>query len=70
MAITIDKEHTALLAMDLQNDIVHEDGAFKDFGFAAMVKQNDVLTKIARLLDASRRSGVKVIYVAVKFRPG
>lgn len=35
-----------------------------------MVKQNDVLTKAAMLLDASRRSGVKVIYVSVKFRAG
>ncbi|MCZ6891108.1 MAG: cysteine hydrolase [Chloroflexi bacterium] len=70
MALGIDKGHTALLAMDLQNDIVHENGAFKDFGFPAMVKQNDVLAKSARLLDAARRSGVKVIYVSVKFRPG
>ena len=70
MALRIDKGHTALLVMDFQNDIVHENGAFKDFGFPAMVKQNDVLAKSARLLDAARRSGVKVIYVSVKFRPG
>ena len=70
MPITIDKARTALLAMDFENDIVHEDGAFKDFGFAAMVKQNDVFTKTAKLLDASRRAGVKVIYVSVKVRPG
>ena len=70
MALSIDKGHTALLVMDFQNDIVHENGAFKDFGFAAMVKQNDVLAKSARLLDGARRSGVKVIYVSVKFRPG
>ncbi len=70
MALSIDKEHTALLAMDFENDIVHEDGAFKDFGFAAMVKQNDVLAKSARLLDAARRSGVKVIYVVIRYRPG
>jgi nicotinamidase-related amidase len=70
MALTIDKAHTALLAMDFENDIVHEDGAFKDFGFAQMVKQNDVLAKTGRLLNAARRAGVKVIYVSVKFRPG
>ncbi len=70
MALSIHRGHTALLAMDFENDIVHENGAFKDFGFAAMVKPNDVLAKTARLLDAARRSGVKVIYVAVKFRPG
>jgi nicotinamidase-related amidase len=60
MALTIDKE----------NDIVHEEGAFKDFGFAQMVKQNDVLGKTTGLLDAARRAGVKVIYVSVKFRAG
>ncbi len=70
MALSINKGNTALLAMDFQNDIVHEDGAFKDFGFAAMVKQDDVLTKSARLLDAARRSGVKVIYSVIKYRPG
>ncbi len=70
MAITIDKEYTALLAMDLENDVVHEDGAFKDFGFAQMVRQNDVFGKTARLLDAARRAGLKVIYVSLKFRPG
>jgi len=66
MALTIDSARTALLVMDFENDIVHEDGAFKDFGFAAMVQQNDVFGKTARLLDATRRSGVKVIYVSVK----
>ncbi len=70
MALTIDRDHTALLAMDFENDIVHENGAFKDFGFAQMVKQNDVLGKTARLLDAARGAGVKVIYVSVKFRAG
>ena len=70
MAPSIDKGHTALLVMDFQNDIVHENGAFKDFGFAAMVKQNDVLAKSARLLDAARRSGVKVIHAVITYRPG
>ena len=70
MALIIDKAHTALLAMDFQNDVVHENGAFKDFGFATMVKQNDVFTKTAKLLEAARQSGVKVIYVGIKFRSG
>jgi nicotinamidase-related amidase len=35
-----------------------------------MVKQNDVLGKTARLLDAARGAGVKVIYASVKFRSG
>ena len=70
MALSIDKEHTALLAMDFQNDIVHRNGALKDFGFAAMVQQNDVMAKTAQLLEAARRSGVRVIHIVVRFRRG
>ena len=70
MAIELDKGQTALLVMDLENDLVHEDGAFKDFGFAQMVKDNDVFGKVNTLLAAARRAQVKVIYISVKFRPG
>ncbi|MCH8801698.1 MAG: cysteine hydrolase [Chloroflexi bacterium] len=70
MALEIDKRHTALLAMDFENDVVHPDGAFKDFGFAKMVADNNVLDKAAQLLAAARSAGLTVIYVSVKFRPG
>ena len=48
MALELNRGHTALLLMDFENDIVHEEGAFKDFGFAQMVKDNDVLGKTAQ----------------------
>ena len=70
MALEIDKRHTALLVMDLENDIIHPDGAFKDFGFAKMVADNNLLGNTNELLAAARGAGVKVIYVSVKFRPG
>ena len=70
MALSIDKGRTALLAMDFQNDIVHKNGALKDFGFAAMVQQNDVLARTGQLLEAARSSGVKVIHIVVRFRQG
>jgi nicotinamidase-related amidase len=70
MALELDKSKTALLAMDFENDIVHEEGALKDFGLAQMVKENDILPKVSTMLDAARSAGVKVVYVSVKFRPG
>jgi len=70
MALEIDKRHTALLVMDLENDVIHPDGAFKDFGFAKMVADNNLLGNTNELLAAARGAGVKVIYVSVKFRPG
>ncbi len=70
MALEINRQHTALLAMDFENDIVHPDGAFKDFGFAKMVSETNVLDKSAQLLAAGRNAGITIIYVSVKFRPG
>ena len=70
MALEINRQHTALLAMDYENDVVHPDGAFKDFGFAKMVADNNVLDKSAQLLAAARGAGITVIYISVKFRPG
>ena len=70
MALELIKAHTALLVMDFENDIVHPEGAFKDFGFAQMVADNNVLDKTSQLLTAARSSGVTVIYVSVKFREG
>ena len=70
MVLELDKSKTALLAMDFENDIVHEEGALKDFGLAQMVKENDILPKVSTMLDAARSAGVKVVYVSVKFRPG
>lgn len=54
MALEIDRQHTALLAMDFENDIVHPEGAFKDFGFAQMVAESGVLDKMAQLLTTAR----------------
>ena len=69
MALEISKQHTALLAMDFENDIIHPEGAFKDFGFAQMVAENNVIDKTSQLLTAARGAGISVIYVSVKFRP-
>ena len=54
MALEIDRQHTALLAMDFENDIVHPEGAFKDFCFAQMVAESGVLDKMAQLLTTAR----------------
>ena len=70
MALEISKQNTVVLAMDFENDIVHPEGAFKDFGFAQMVADNDILEKTSQLLTAARNAGVSVIYVSVKFRAG
>jgi nicotinamidase-related amidase len=59
-------QRAALLLVELQNDIVHEDNIGKK-GFrgvlAAQVQKRGVLAKVRRLLDAAHAAGVPVGYV-------
>src|SRR5689334_11844128 len=59
-SVKLDRERTAVLAMDLQHDIVT--------GFVPT--EPSLLERTARVLDAARRAGLPVIYVVIHFRPG
>ena len=62
------KEKTALLIMDVQNDIVHEEGKYKDFGTPAHAKERNVFENIKKVLDKARQVGMKVVYVKFGMR--
>ena len=59
----LDKTQTALLIMDVQNDIVHEDGKYKDFGTPAHAKEQNIFQNIKKVLDKARQVGIKVVHV-------
>ncbi|HCO42951.1 MAG TPA: hypothetical protein DCZ11_07655 [Gammaproteobacteria bacterium] len=68
MAIEIDVKKTALLSMDFQNDIIHPDAPLAQAaGFAKMVQDTDILPRSAKVLDAARKAGMKVIHIVVEF---
>lgn len=58
--LTVDKQKTALLVMDLQADIVAR----------VADKAAPIVERTAGLLAAARTAGVPIIYVVVGFRPG
>lgn len=64
---------TALLVMDVQNDIVHIDGklggALGGGKMPRLVAEKGVLESIARLIDKARSAGVPVIHVRHVYRP-
>ncbi len=66
----IEKARTALLLMDFQNDIVDPKGKFGSQGMAAEVQEKGAIENTARALKATRRAGLRVVHVAVAFRPG
>ncbi|MFQ5899087.1 MAG: cysteine hydrolase family protein [Candidatus Methylomirabilia bacterium] len=60
MALTLDAKRTAVLAMDLQNDIVNATPG---------VEEKKVLANIRHVLDQGRRKQTPIIYITVSFRP-
>jgi len=71
MALRIDKKGTALLVMDVENDIVHKDGkAGGPMGFVAQIEKRGTLKNIRKILDAARAAEVTVIYIDVNFDLG
>ena len=59
--LSIDRDRTALLVMDYQNDIV---------GGVAANERAGLLHRASSVLAASRKAGIPVVYVVVSFRPG
>ncbi len=72
-SLTLPKDKTALLVMDVQNDIVHADGKLGgELGAGKMprlVQDKGILANIARVMRAARSAGVPVIHVRHVYRP-
>jgi len=60
---------TALLLLDLQNEMVSDQGKVGAHGLAAIVKETGVLTSAARALAHARANGWSVVHVRLGFRP-
>jgi nicotinamidase-related amidase len=66
--LEIGKDRTALLIMDVQNDIVHEDGKYKAFGNPAHAAERNIFEKIQGVLGKARDQGLKVVHVKFGMR--
>jgi len=70
--LDLPKNKTAILIMDCQNDIVHENGKMAAISNGAMpkiIKERNVLGAIAKLAAAGRLAGVPIIHVRHAYRP-
>jgi gluconolactonase len=54
---------TALLILDLQNDVIGAEGAFAGSGSPAHAESQNVVANVKRLAEAARTAGVPVIHV-------
>jgi biuret amidohydrolase len=62
-------EPTALLLLDLQNEMVDPNGKIGAGGLARVVAERGILERAARALAAARDAGVPVVFVRLGFRP-
>ncbi len=60
---------SALLLLDLQNEMVDPKGKVGAHGLAKIVEERGVLTNAKRCLDAARAAGMAVVHVRLGFRP-
>ena len=60
---------TALLMLDLQNEMVEPAGKIGGAGLAGVVAERRVLENAKRALDAARARGNPVVHVRLGFRP-
>lgn len=62
------KQETALLLLDLQNEMVDPAGKIGGGGLANIVADRKVLANARRALDSARARGIPVIHVRLGFR--
>jgi len=67
-AITIDTATTAVIVVDMQNDFGSKGGMFERAGIDISGIQKAV-APTARVLDAARKAGVKVVYLKMAYQP-
>ena len=72
MSVELDPATTAMLVVELQNDLVHEslaDGEGLSGKLAAAVRDRKVLPRLAEVLEACRAAGVPVLYATKERHP-
>jgi nicotinamidase-related amidase len=62
-------DNTALLLLDLQNEMVDPKGKIGSGGLAKIVQDRGILNNAGKALDAARRRGISPVFVRLGFRP-
>ena len=61
--LKLDAKRTAMLILDLQNDVMIDGGAFAESGAPEHAKEQNVVENVKSLADAMRKAGGHVIHV-------
>lgn len=64
------KMSSALICLDLINDLIHPDGKLANKGYVEFAKENDTIQRIARIQDHFRQNGQLIVHTRVGFSEG
>jgi ureidoacrylate peracid hydrolase len=67
--IKLDIERTALIVVDMQNAFCKKGGAFDIIGMLDEAGAKRVIETDKKVIEASRRQGIKIIYLRMAYRP-
>jgi ureidoacrylate peracid hydrolase len=67
-AVKIDTERTAVIVIDMQNSFCKKGGVFDFAGLLDEAKVKRVIEVDRKVIRASRRKGIKIIYIRMGFR--
>ena len=70
VSLELDRHHTALVLLDLQNYNVHPDGYWNQATPGAARLAEPMIEGTVRALDVARAAGITVIHVANSWREG
>jgi nicotinamidase-related amidase len=65
----VDPRTTAVVLVEYQNDFTTEGGTLHG-AVEGVMKQNDMLEKSQRVVDAARRAGATIVHAPITFAPG
>ena len=67
--IKLDIERTALIVVDMQNAFCKKGGMFDVLGRLDEAKAKRVIETDNKVIEASRRKGIKIVYLRMTYRP-
>lgn len=68
--VKIEPNETALLLIDMQNDVLHEEGKLAALGVWKFAKETETIQNTGKMIDTAKKNNIPVIYVMAVLRPG
>jgi ureidoacrylate peracid hydrolase len=67
--VKIEPKETALLLIDMENDVLHDKGKLASLGVWKFAEEVGTIKNTKKVIDTAKRNGIPVIYVKIAFRP-